>query len=115
MTFLCSTCAESMLWSGLDICIAVAHRGGQGRRLYGALFVKEASTHFCRPLSFHSFVRPAPQAFSLPDRIFASPSRTAAVKDGASVPPPEACPFLTRARRQAAVNLIAAPPPHTLR
>src|SRR5258706_5025573 len=67
-----------------------------GRRLafglYGALFVKEASTHFCRPLSFHSFVRPAPQAFSRPDRIFASPSRTAAVKDGASSAPPKACP-----------------------
>src|SRR5258705_306563 len=60
--------------------------------LYGALFVKEASTHFCRPLSFHSFVRPAPQAFSRPDRIFASPSRTAAVKDGASSAPPKACP-----------------------
>ena len=52
--------------------------------LYGALFVKEASRHFCRPLSFHSFVRPAPQAFFRPDRIFASPSRAAAVKDGAS-------------------------------
>ena len=50
----------------------------------GALFVKEASRHFCRPLSFHSFVRPAPQAFFRPDRIFASPSRAAAVKDGAS-------------------------------
>jgi hypothetical protein len=35
-------------------------------------------------LSFHSFVRPAPQAFFRPDRIFASPSRAAAVKDGAS-------------------------------
>ena len=45
--------------------------------LYGALFVKEASRHFCRPLSFHSFVRPAPQAFFRPDRIFASPSRAA--------------------------------------
>src|SRR6476620_7486296 len=60
--------------------------------LYGALFVKEASRHFCRPLSFHSFVRPAPQAFFRPDRIFASPSRAAAVKDGASLAPPKACP-----------------------
>ena len=51
--------------------------------LYGAFVVKEASRHFCRPLSFHSFVRPAPQAFFRPDRIFASPSRAAAVKDGA--------------------------------
>src|SRR6478752_8860511 len=25
-------------------------------RLYGAFFVKGASRHFCRPLSFHSFV-----------------------------------------------------------
>src|SRR5258705_9202965 len=60
--------------------------------LYGAFFVKEASRHFCRPLSFHSFVRPAPQAFFRPDRIFASPSRAAAVKDGASSAPPKACP-----------------------
>src|SRR5258708_2567629 len=108
--FFCSTCAASILSSRPHICIAVAHSGGQGRRffsaaeglsltdastaagLYGALFVKEASTHFCRPLSFHSFVRPAPQAFSRPDRIFASPSRTAAVKDGASSAPPKACP-----------------------
>src|SRR5258705_13774350 len=36
--------------------------------LYGAFFVKEASRHFCRPLSFHSFVRPAPRAFFRPDR-----------------------------------------------
>jgi len=60
--------------------------------LYGAFFVKEASRHFCRPLSFHSFVRPAPRAFFRPDRIFASPSRAAAVKDGASSAPPKACP-----------------------
>ena len=60
--------------------------------LYGALFVKEASRHFCRPLSFHSFVRPAPRAFFRPDRIFPSPSRAAAVKDGASSAPPKACP-----------------------
>src|SRR6478672_4419198 len=57
-----------------------------------ALFVKEASRHFCRPLSVHSFVRPAPQAFFRPDRIFASPSRAAAVKGGASLAPPKACP-----------------------
>ena len=60
--------------------------------LYGAFFVKEASRHFCRPLSFHSFVRPAPQVFFRPDRRFASPSRAAAVKDGASLAPPKACP-----------------------
>src|SRR6476659_6064468 len=42
------------------------------RRLYGAFFVKEASRHFCGPLSFHSFVRPAPQPFFRPDRTFAS-------------------------------------------
>jgi hypothetical protein len=60
--------------------------------LYGAFFVKEASRHFCRPLSFHSFVRPAPQAFFRPDRVFTSPSRAAAVKDGASSAPPKACP-----------------------
>jgi len=70
--------------------------------LYGAFFVKEASRHFCGPSSFHSFVRPAPQAFFRPDRTFASPSRAAAVKDGASSAPPKACPWRTRARRQAA-------------
>jgi hypothetical protein len=43
-------------------------------------------------LSFHSFVRPAPRAFFRPDRIFPSPSRAAAVKDGASSAPPKACP-----------------------
>ena len=57
--------------------------------LYGALFIKGASRHFCRPLSFHSFVRPAPRAFFRPDRIFPSPSRAAAVKDGASSAPPK--------------------------
>src|SRR5258705_6184189 len=108
--FFCSTRAASILPSRPRIRVAVARSGGQGRRffsaaeglslteastaagLYGALFVKEASRHFCRPLSFHSFVRPAPQAFFRPDRIFASPSRAAAVKDGASLSPPKACP-----------------------
>src|SRR5258708_16454452 len=37
--------------------------------LYGAFFVKEASRHFRRLLSFHSFVRSAPLAFFRPDRI----------------------------------------------
>ena len=46
-------------------------------------------SYFCRPLSFHSFVRPAPRAFFRPDRIFLSPSRAAAVKDGASSAPHE--------------------------
>ena len=55
---------------------------GTAYGLHGAFFVKEASRHFCRPLSFHSFVRPAPQAFFRPDRIFKSPSRAAAVKVG---------------------------------
>jgi hypothetical protein len=45
-------------------------------------------------LSFHSFVRPAPRAFFRPDRIFPSPSRAAAVKDGASSAPPKACPCM---------------------
>jgi hypothetical protein len=39
--------------------------------------------HFCLPLSFHSFVHPRRRAFFRPDRIFPSPSRAAAVKDGA--------------------------------
>ena len=60
--------------------------------LYGAFFVKGASRHFCRPLSFHSFVRPAPRAFFRLDCIFPSPSRAAAVKDGASSGPPKVCP-----------------------
>jgi hypothetical protein len=60
--------------------------------LYGAFFVKGASRHFCRPLSFHSFVRPAPRAFFRLDCIFPSPSRAAAVKDGASSAPPKVCP-----------------------
>jgi hypothetical protein len=38
--------------------------------LYGAFFVKRHQRHFCRALSFHSFVRPAPRAFFRPDRIF---------------------------------------------
>jgi len=32
------------------------------------------------------------KAFFRPDRTFASPSRAAAVKDGASSAPPKACP-----------------------
>src|SRR5580704_14964108 len=39
---------------------------------------------FWSSFAFHSFVRPAPRAFFRPDRIFPSPSRAAAVKDGAS-------------------------------
>jgi hypothetical protein len=35
---------------------------------------------------------PVPRAFFLPDRIFPSPSRVAAVKDGTSSAPPKACP-----------------------
>src|SRR5258705_510445 len=69
---------------------AVIRFCGQG--LYGAFFVKRFHAIFCRPLSFHSFVRPAPRAFFRPNRIFPSPSRAAAVKDGASSAPPKACP-----------------------
>jgi hypothetical protein len=60
--------------------------------LYGAFFVKGASRHFCRALLLHSFVRPAPRAFFHPDRTLPSPSRAAAVKDGASSALPKACP-----------------------
>src|SRR6266481_7203335 len=60
--------------------------------LYGAFFVKGASRHFCRPFVIHSFVQPAPRAFFHPDRTLPSPSRAAAVKDGASSAPPKACP-----------------------
>src|SRR2546430_12659842 len=60
--------------------------------LYWAFFVKGASRHFCRALVLHSFVRPAPRAFFHPDRTLPSPSRAAAVTDGASSAPPKACP-----------------------
>jgi hypothetical protein len=49
-------------------------------------------TSFLLSFVFHSFDRPAPRAFFRPDRIFPSPSRAAAVKDGASSAPPKACP-----------------------
>jgi phosphatidylserine/phosphatidylglycerophosphate/cardiolipin synthase-like enzyme len=49
-------------------------------------------TPFWSSFAFHSFVRPAPRAFFRPDRIFPSPARAAAVKDGASSAPPKACP-----------------------
>src|SRR5277367_5556510 len=52
-------------------------------RLVWGFLCQGVSRHFCLPLSFHSFVRPAPRAFFRPDRIFPSPSRAAAVKDGA--------------------------------
>src|SRR3979490_3304062 len=71
-----------------------------------AFFVKRFHAIFCRPLSFHSFVRPAPRAFFRPDRIFPSPSRAAAVKDGASSAPPKACPWRAGARRQAAGDRV---------
>src|SRR5712671_4650348 len=45
-------------------------------------------------------------SFFRPDRIFPSPSRAAAVKDGASSAPPKACPRRTRARRQAARDRV---------
>src|SRR5271168_2912607 len=59
--------------------------------LYGAFFVKGASRHFASSFAFHFFVRSAPRAFFRPDLIFPSPSRAAAVKDGASSAPPKAC------------------------
>jgi hypothetical protein len=61
-------------------------------RLVWGFLCQVVSRHFCLPLSFHSFVRPAPRAFFRPDRIFPSPSRAAAVKDGASSAPPKARP-----------------------
>src|SRR5258705_2197248 len=45
--FFCSTCAASILSSRPHICIAVAHSGGQGRRLFSAaegLSLTDAST-----------------------------------------------------------------------
>src|SRR6266566_6249568 len=91
-SFFCSTRAASILPSRPHIAVAVARSGGQGRRLYGSFFVKGASRHFCRALLLHSFVRPAPRAFFHPDRTLPSPSRAAAVTDGASSAPPKACP-----------------------
>src|SRR5271170_7166982 len=61
-------------------------------RLVWGFLCQWGSRHFCLPLSFHSFVRPAPRAFFRPDRIFPLPSRAAAVKDGASSAPPKARP-----------------------
>src|SRR5271163_2016769 len=106
--FFCAPRAASILPPRLHISIAVARSGGQGRRFFSAAegaSLTDASTaagcrrsggwrsrHFCLPLSFHSFVRPAPRAFFRPDRIFPLPSRAAAVKDGASSAPPKARP-----------------------
>ena len=81
----CSTRAASILPSRPHIAVAVARSGGQGRRLYGAFFVKGASRHFCRALLLHSFVFCSTRAASIlhhPDRTLPSPSRAAAV-DGA--------------------------------
>src|ERR1700694_2055354 len=71
--FFCSTRAASILPSRPHISIAVVRSGGQGRRvfsasdgLYGACMgLSSSRVHhaiFCRALSFHSFVRPAPRA-----------------------------------------------------
>src|SRR5206468_2393240 len=78
--FFCSTRAARILPSRPHIAVAVARSGGQGRRLYGSFFVKGASRHFCRALLLHSFVRPAPRAFSPPFRSLPSPSLAAAFK-----------------------------------
>ncbi len=59
-----------------------AHRTGQADFPHPAcmgLSLSRSIAPFCRSLSFHSFVRPAPRAFFRPDRIFASPSRAAAL------------------------------------
>src|SRR5208282_4491943 len=111
VSFFCLTRAASILPPRPHISIAVARSGGQGRRffsaaegssltdastaagLYGAFFVKRSDlSSFCFPSWFLFFVCPAPGAFFRPDRIFPSPSRAAAVKDGASSAPPKARP-----------------------
>src|ERR1035437_9620612 len=61
-------------------------------RLVWGFLCQGGVTPFWSCFAFHSFVRPAPRAFFRPDRIFPSPSRAAAVKDGASSAPPKACP-----------------------
>ena len=53
------------------LAVAVARSEGQGRRLYGAFFVKGGAHHFVAPLFVDFFVRPAPRAFFRPDRILA--------------------------------------------
>src|SRR6202171_2227570 len=63
-----------------------------GIRLVWGFHCQGGVTPFWSSFAFHSFVRPAPRAFFRPDRIFPSPSRAAAVKDGASSAPPKACP-----------------------
>src|SRR6202521_1715411 len=63
-----------------------------GIRLVWGFLCQGGVTPIWSSFAFHSFVRPAPRAFFRPDRIFPSPSRAAAVKDGASSAPPKACP-----------------------
>src|SRR5258708_3543719 len=63
-----------------------------GIRLVWGFLCQGGVTPFWSSFAFHSFVRPAPRAFFRPDRILPSPSRAAAVKDGASSAPPKACP-----------------------
>src|SRR6202171_1583787 len=63
-----------------------------GIRLVWGFHCQGGVTPFWSSFAFHSFVLPAPRAFFRPDRIFPSPSRAAAVKDGASSAPPKACP-----------------------
>src|SRR5258708_11229024 len=60
--------------------------------LYGAFFVKGASRHFGRPLHSILLFDPRREHSSVPTAILPSPSRAAAVKDGASSAPPKACP-----------------------
>src|ERR1700680_4314337 len=52
-------------------------------RLVWGFLCQGGVTPFSSSFAFHSFVRPAPRGFFRPDRIFPSPSRAAAVKDGA--------------------------------
>src|SRR6202795_2899869 len=63
-----------------------------GIRLVWGFLCQGGVTPFWSSFAFHSFVRPAPRAFFRPDRIFPSPARAAAVKDGPFSGPPKACP-----------------------
>src|SRR5271156_1731550 len=57
--------------------------------LYGAFFVKGASRDFGRPLHSILLFDLRREHSSVPTAIFPSPSRAAAVKDGASSAPPK--------------------------
>src|SRR5450631_4336576 len=63
-----------------ELLLCASHRTGRAgfphTACMGLSLSMGGSRHFCLPLSFHSFVRPAPRAFFRPDRIFPSPSRS---------------------------------------